>query len=356
MTAPLRVSLVADTEGWGGAETWLVHHLRRASAHHVLTSVVCAEEVVDGFRPWVPEERLVAVPLARHGEKAPATLAALEEQAPDVVLVNLVDPASNAATLDAALTVAPTAGVLHLVGDLGPEPAALAARYADLAVLLTPSQEGVELVRTRLAEPRGGIVVTCNGVDLPPDPCGPAGHHPPRIGGFGRLARQKGYDVLLDAVRLLVDRGVDLEVVLGGAGREEAALRRSATGLPVSFTGWVPDARAFLAGLDLFCLPSRHEAMPLALLEAMAEGLPCVATDVGDVGSRLGDAVALVPPEDPRALADAVQGLLEDGSRAGALGRSARARVQRGHDAAAMAAATFSLLRGVVAQAAATFS
>ncbi len=349
---PLRVSFVADTEGWGGAETWLAHHVRRAADHGVLASVVAAEEVADRFRAWVPGERTAAVPLARHREKALDTRAALEAQAPDVVLVNLVDPASNAATIDAALTVAPTAAALHLTGDLGPDPAGLAALYADLAVLLTPSQEGLDLVRTRLAEPRGGVVLTCNGVDVPADPHGPAGRVPPRVGGFGRLTRQKGYDVLLDAVRLLVDRGVALEVVLGGAGREDASLRAAASGLPVSFTGWVPDGRAFLAGLDVFCLPSRHEALPLALLEAMAEGLPCVATDVGDVAARLAGAVELVPPEDPRALADALERLLADGERARVLAREARGRVSSGHDAGATAAATFALLRGVAGQAA----
>ena len=351
---PLRVSFVVDSEGWGGAEIWLVQHLRRAATHGVAASVVCAEEVVDRLRPEVPPGRLTAVPLVRHREKAPATRAALEEQAPDLVLVNLVDPASNAAALDAALTVAPTAAVLHLVGDLGPDPAALAARYADLAVFLTPSEEGAALVRsvlggTGFAVPRGGIVVTCNGVDVPVDPQGPAGHRPVRVGGFGRLTRQKGYDVLLDAVRVLIDREVELEVVLGGAGREEAALKRAATGLPVTFTGWVSDPRVFFAGLDVFCLPSRTEALPLALLEAMAEGLPCVATDVGDVVTRLGGAVEVVPVEDAVALADALQGLLEDGPRAAALGRAARARVVAGHDAATMVAGTFAALHRAVA-------
>ena len=349
--APLRVSLVADTEGWGGAEAWLLHHLRRAAAHGVLASVVCAEEVGDRFRPWLALDRLATVPLARHAEKAAETQAALEGQAPDVVLVNLVDPASNAATLDAALTVAPTAAVLHLPGDLGPEPAALAARYADLAVLLTPSAEGVDLVRTRLSEPRGGVVVTRNGVDVPADPHGPAARQPLRVGGFGRLTAQKGYDVLLDAVRLLVDRGVELDVVLGGAGREEAALRDAAADLPVTFTGWVCDPREFLAGLDVFCLPSRREALPLALLEAMAEGLPCVATAVGDIGSRLGDVVELVPVADPAALADGLQRLLEDRTRAADLGRAARHRVVTHHDAEAMVAATYAVLREVAVQA-----
>ena len=347
--APLRVSFIVDSEGWGGAEVWLVHHLRRAAEHGVCASVVCAEEVADRLRPVVGAGRLAAVPLVRHAAEAAAARAALEEQAPDVVLVNLVDPASNAAALDAALPVAPTAAVLHLVGSLGPDPAALAARYADLAVCLTTSQEAADFVRSRLAVPRGGTTVNVNGVDVPSDPQGPAGHRPPRLGAFGRLTAQKGYDVLLDAVRLLVDRGVELELVLGGAGREEAALRDAAAGLPVRFTGWVDDHRSFLAGVDVFCLSSRSEALPLALLEAMAEGLPCVSTDVGDVTRCLSGAVEVVPVDDARAMAHALQQVLEDRDRAARLGQEARRRVVAGHDAAAMVARTYEVLRRVSA-------
>lgn len=347
---PLRVSFVVDSEGWGGAEVWLVHHLRRAAEHAIAASVVCAEEAGDRLRPYVAEGRLTTVPLARHLEEAPATRAALEDQSPDVVLVNLVDPASNRATVDAALQVAPTVAVLHLVGDLGTEPDTLAACYARLAVGITTSEEAADLVRTRLAEPRGGVVVSCNGVDVPADPQGPAGNRPPRLGAFGRLTHQKGYDVLIAAVRLLVDRGVECDLVLGGAGREEPALRVAAAGLPVTFSGWVSDPRQFLAGVDVFCLSSRTEALPLALLEAMAEGLPCVSTDVGDVIARLGGAVEVVPVEDAPAIADAVQRLLADPDRAAALGRAARERVVAGHDAASMVAATYAVLHGVARQ------
>jgi hypothetical protein len=63
---PLRVSFVADTENWGGAEVWLVHHLRRARFHDVEPSLVCSEPVADRFRPWLPAHRLAVVPLARH--------------------------------------------------------------------------------------------------------------------------------------------------------------------------------------------------------------------------------------------------------------------------------------------------
>ena len=115
----------------------------------------------------------------------------------------------------------------------------------------------------------------------------------------------------------------------------------------MTFTGWVADPRAFLAGVDVFVLSSRSEALPLAMLEAMAEGLPCVSTDVGDVTARLGGAVEVVPVEDAPALADAVQGLLADPDRAAALGRAARERVVASHDAASMVAATYAVLRQV---------
>src|SRR3954452_21090190 len=347
----LRVSFVADTEAWGGAETWLVHPLRRARRHDVEPSVVCAEPVADRFRPWLPAGSLGVVPLARHAVQAPATAAALAAQEPDVVLVNLVDPGSNAATMAAALAVAPTAAMLHLPGATGEgrERDSLAHLYGDLAILLTPSEAGARQVRAELTEPSGGVLVTCNGVDIPDRPHGPAGHRPPRIGVHARLTRQKGIDVLLGAVRAMVDDGRRLEVCIGGRGRDEAALQAAAAGLPVTFVGWVAEPRRFLGGVDVFCLPSRHEGLPLALLEAMAEGLPCVATDVGDVRVRVGSAVDLVPPEEPLALALALSRLLEDRDRRSRLALAARECAEARFDAADMAARTYGVLRSVLA-------
>jgi glycosyltransferase involved in cell wall biosynthesis len=345
----LRVSFVADTDGWGGAEVWLLHHLRRARAHGVDASVVCAEPVADRFRPFVPEDRLAVVPLARHVREAPETAAALRRQAPDVVHVNLVDPASNAASLVAALGTAPATATLHLPGETGQgaQRAALAALYGELSVLLTPCAAGADQVRTELAEPRNGVVVTVNGVDIPAWPHGPRRRDgvPTRIGVHARLTRQKGLDVLVEAVRLMVDDGVSLELGIGGRGREEEALRTAASGLPVTFRGWVGEPRRFLAGLDVFCLPSRAEALPLALLEAMADGLPCVATDVGDVRRRVGGAVDVVPPEDPRALATALTALARDPARRVRRGARARAWAEQRLDAADMVATTYGLLR-----------
>jgi glycosyltransferase involved in cell wall biosynthesis len=310
---------------------------------------VASAPIAERFRAWLPGGRVCAVPLARFADRAPETSRAVAASAPDVAHVNLVDPGSNAAVLASATALAPTVATLHLAGDwtAGPGRDRLAALYRSLDLLLTPAHDAAHEVAAARAAPRLGVVVQQNGVDLPADPHGPAGAHPARIGVHCRLTRQKGVDVLVEATRLLVTRGVPVEVVVAGSGRDEPELRRLAAGLPVSFAGWATEPRAFLAGLDVFCLPSRREAMPLALLEALAEALPCVATDVGDVAAVVGGVVAIVPPEDPDALADALAALVADPEHAAALGRRGRRFAEQHLDATAMAARTFGLLRRV---------
>jgi hypothetical protein len=130
----------------------------------------------------------------------------------------------------------------------------------------------------------------------------------PRIGAMGRLVHQKGFDVLLAALpRVLAERAV--EVVLVGDGELQAALERQALGLPVSLPGALtqPEQVAdFLRDLDVFVMPSRYEGLPNAVLEALACGVPVVATDVPGMREATGLAARLVPPEDPDALAGAL--------------------------------------------------
>ena len=344
-----RVSLVCDSENWGGAEVYLTHLLRRAGDQGWTASLVCAGPLAARFGPLLPPDRIAVVPLARHSAAAPAVRAALAAQRPDAVLVNLVDPGSNAAAVAAALEVAPTVGVLHLPGDAGAgeERAHLAGIYGAMAAVLTPAAGARDQLVADLRVPADRVHVVPNGVDVPADPSGPAGNAVPRVGALGRLTAQKGFDVLLDAVRALTDGGVPVEVVVGGEGRDGEQLRARAAGLPVTFRGFVDDVRGFLAGLDVFCLSSRHEALPLVLLEAMSEGLPCVATDVGDVRAGVGDDVLVVPPEDPRALAAALRRLLEDPALRSDLGARARRRAERSFDADLTADRVFAVLDGV---------
>jgi glycosyltransferase involved in cell wall biosynthesis len=341
-----RVTVVADSDAWGGAEVYLTHLLREAPQCGWSASLVCAEPVAAGFRGTVPAERVTVVPLARHRDEAPEIRAAVAAQRPDVVLVNLVDPGSNAAAVAAALAVAPTVGVLHLAGDTGRGEGrhTVAALYAGLALVLTPAEEGRAQVVGDLGVPVDRVHVVPNGVPVPASASGPAGRTPPRVGALGRLTAQKGFDVLLRAVARLVTDGVALDVVIGGRGREEQWLRDAAAGLPVTFCGFVTDVPAFLAGLDVFCLSSRREALPLVLLEAMATGLPCVVTDVGDVARAVGEDALVVPPEDEAALAGALAALVADPRRRTLLGARARRRAVREMDAELMARRTFTLL------------
>ncbi|MFQ1001293.1 glycosyltransferase family 4 protein [Modestobacter sp. SSW1-42] len=341
-----RISVVADSDAWGGAEVYLSHLLRHAADSGWTASLVVAEPVADGFARRVPGVPTTVVPLARHRADAPEVRAALAAQRPDAVLVNLVDPGSNASAVTAAQATAPAAGVLHLPGDTGAgdQRRRLADLYTGFGLVLGTCQDARAQVVGELGVPRERTGVVPNGVHVPAVASGPAGHSPPRLGAFGRLTEQKGFDLLLGAVRRLVAEGHELEVVIGGHGRDADRLRALAAGLPVTFTGFVEDAPAFLADVDLFALSSRREALPLTLLEAMAAGLPCVSTAVGDVVGAVGEDVVVVPVGDEAALARAISDLLTDPGRRAEMGARARVRAVREMGSDLMARRTFALL------------
>lgn len=150
--------------------------------------------------------------------------------------------------------------------------------------------------------------------------------------GTARLEPIKGFDLLLEAMALLRDRGETWHLTLAGDGSEGAALRAQAERLGirenVDFVGFMPhdDLRALYGRSRLFVMPSRGEGLPVALLEAMAAGLPYVVSDVdGNAEITVPDAGRLVTPENPAALADAISEMGEPGI-ADAAGTVARAR------------------------------
>ncbi|WP_157215501.1 glycosyltransferase family 4 protein [Flavisphingomonas formosensis] len=149
------------------------------------------------------------------------------------------------------------------------------------------------------------------------------------IGMLSRLHPVKRHQDALAAVALLRARGIDARLAIAGDGPMEARLRTATRGLPhVELAGPATDSAAFFARIDAFLLCSGHEGMPLALIEAMASGLPCVATAVGGVPDLVGpDGALLVPARRPAALADALAGL-HDEERRRTLGEAARRRAQ----------------------------
>ncbi|WP_432546934.1 glycosyltransferase [Kineococcus sp. SYSU DK004] len=235
--------------------------------------------------------------------------AARVTRTPFVVLVQNSLPRAVAAWTPAALR--PLLSAVH--------------RRVDAAVCVSPGL--VEEVR-RAGLPADRIHTAAIGIDVEAtlqrvrDAGGPvrSASGRTRLVAAGRLAEQKGFDVLLDAVARVVAAGRDVELVLVGAGPLREVLQRQVAelglGEHVELAGHVADPQPLLAGADLFVLSSRYEGNgSLVLLEALAHGVPVVATDC-PTGPRYvlrdGEVGDLVPVEDPQALADAVLRHLDD--------------------------------------------
>jgi alpha-1,3-rhamnosyl/mannosyltransferase len=124
--------------------------------------------------------------------------------------------------------------------------------------------------------------------------------------------------------------GLELRIA-GPRGWGEADLERAIVGAThrdrIRRMGWVEDVRALLAGAAVFVYPSRYEGFGLPPLEAMALGVPVVATSVGSLPEVLGDAALLVPPGDPDALVAALAQVLGDDALRGRLAAAGRDRV-----------------------------
>ncbi len=165
----------------------------------------------------------------------------------------------------------------------------------------------------------------------------PFAHGRPYVLAIGRHVPQKGFDVLLRALRHLHDRGQTCDLILAGDGAEQAALRSLAAELHlenvVVFPGRVDHAQAMrlFAGCTVFVLPSRHEPFGIVNLEAMAHARPIVASRVGGVPEIIFDDEngLLVPPGDADALATALGRLLADEAWRHRLGQAGRQQATR---------------------------
>ena len=165
----------------------------------------------------------------------------------------------------------------------------------------------------------------------------------PRIGCVARLSSEKGVEHLIEAFVGVRKHFPNAQLAIAGQGPLQGTLEARARALDlngsVEFLGFRSDIAPFLRSLDLFVLPSLTEGIPLALLEAMATGLPVVATAVGGVPEVIEDGVSgvLVPHGNVGALERSVLGLLAAPERCAALGASASARIKSEFSLAQMA-------------------
>lgn len=203
------------------------------------------------------------------------------------------------------------------------------SRYARI---VCNSSDVERAVVARVPSTAGRTAVVPNGI-----PAGGAAIRAPKptydVIAVGNLRDdQKGIDILLRALALIPGRFSRAIVVGDGPARHGLEQLSRELGLTdrVEFRGASRQVPELLAAARLFVLSSRYEGMPNALLEAMAQGLPAVATAVGGVADIMtdGETGVIVPPQDPEALARAIADLLADDERAGRLGQAARAHIQ----------------------------
>jgi glycosyltransferase involved in cell wall biosynthesis len=353
---PIRIHVLIDTLGVGGAEVLLGDLAAAAPLAGVELSVgylkdVDAAHAAVRLRAVGVEPRCVAIPPRLGLEAFRRVRRHLAHVRPDLVHTHLgsADVLGGPAARSLGL---PTVATIHSHApastgrDRAKARLMTAARRASTARVIAVSESARAAYVAAGAAPER-VVVVHNGILGRAEPGAGArvraelglGVHDLVAAMVSSLRPEKGHDVALDTVRALLDRFPSLRLVVAGDGPLRPSLERAAASLGdrVVFAGYRPDVMAVLDAADVLVQPSRADAFPTAILEAMAASVPVVASDVGGIGELVRDGVTgtLVagPPSAP-AFADALAALLEDGARRRRLGSAGRERFEQEFTAA----------------------
>jgi glycosyltransferase involved in cell wall biosynthesis len=245
-----------------------------------------------------------------------------------------------------------------------PEALNLEPKLRDAARTVTVSDYNLAHLRRRYVAAADGVVRIYNGIDL-----GRFAYAPPRpqareILAVGRLVEKKGFHILVEAVRLLRAEGRDVACRIVGAGEEAnlaAQIAAAGLGRAVELAGPRPQCEVVrlmreAAVLACPCVVGRdgnRDGLPTVLIEAMALGTPCVATDVTGIPElvRDGEPGLCVPEGDPEALAAALARVLESPALRHRLSRAGRTRIEEDFDLAANAAELHEVFAAAIAAA-----
>ncbi len=343
---PRRVLHLLPSASFGGAEQvllWLLEGLDKERWHSIVLHPHGADRLKDGVTR-LGLRAFVAPGLENEWRQVPSLARAIRRLRPDIVHLHRPWPRLGYPALVAAALARPAS--LMITDHLGPARASwrgrLLRRISESAVdrWVAVSPSAAQALITVLGVPADRLRIVLNGI--PVDRY--AARRRSRRGTRDRLNRrvvviaqlrpQKGHDVVLAAVPLLPH---DVLVMLAGDGplraELETMIRRSSLERRVRMLGFVEDVPALLAAADVVVLPSRYEGLPLVVLEALAAGRPVVATDVPGTRDLLtdGETGLLVPPDDPAALARAIERVLSEPALAGRLVRAGRALVGDQH-------------------------
>jgi glycosyltransferase involved in cell wall biosynthesis len=335
----------------GGVEEVVLGLLRGLDPSEFRVAVAAPRTLLDSFAPDLAGVRVETAAVraeswleAREVRRLATLLRRLQ---PDVVNPHLFRSAVVAAPLARWHGIRAVVETYHgregwrkgpLRGSFLPD--RLVARTLDRVIAVSEAA-GAFLVDGK-GYPAGKIVVIPNGRDL--SIFRPGAHRDavrkelglddavPVVAVVARLEEQKGHRYLLEAWPAVLAEFPDARLLLVGDGSLRPALERQARGLGVAgsviFTGFRADTARLLDATDVLALPSLYEGMPLTPIEAAAMARPVVATAVDGTTEVVVDGVTgrLVPPADPRALADALRNVLRDPDAARVMGQAARAR------------------------------
>ena len=200
---------------------------------------------------------------------------------------------------------------------------------ADAVIVL--SEEWRQWLVSRSFAPKR-LVVMHNAVSVPTQPCSLSSHQDVLF--LGRLDANKSPDVLLRASRDMLEQHSDTKLVFGGDGypeRYEALARELGIADRCEFVGWITgdDKERLFERAGVYCLPSKNEGMPMSVLEAMAHGVPTIATPVGGVPQVIEDGVNgyLMPVDDEGRLSELLCRLMDSQGLRASIGAAARATI-----------------------------
>lgn len=336
----LPIAIFVDRFIPGGTQRQMIELLRRIDRQKFDVHPVCFHD--DG--PWTSRVAELGDPIARfpiHGFKQPATARQLLRfarwcRAHHIAVVHSWDIYSNIFGLPGAALARVPLRIGSRRGLGGPAPVrrlqTLACRAAHRMV--ANSRAAANQLVAQGVPPRH-IDLIPNGIDVSMFPVRDDRPRPRKIVMVARLFPEKRIDVLIAAVPAVLARYPDVEFQIVGEGpcRQQLVDQARNAGVlaQVHLMGHRDDVPAILATSDLFVLSSESEASPNVIIEAMAAGLPVVASRVGGIPELVTDAVTgyLVPPADPNALTSAILDLLDQPGRAKEFGKAGRAHIER---------------------------
>jgi glycosyltransferase involved in cell wall biosynthesis len=363
---PLRIAYVVATTA-GGTGRHVAMLARGCADRGMAVSVFGPPAAREAF----PATGFVPVDIGdrpRPGRDAAAVLRLrrlIASGAPDVVHAHGIRAAAAAALARPRRSGRPDPALVVTVHNAAPPGALSGTVYRALERLAARRADAVLCVSADLAERmrRAGARDVALAVVPTPPAAAPepgavekaradiAADGRPVVLAVGRLAPQKGFDVLVEAISLLRDREPAPLLAIAGNGPLAGPLARQARAVSadVRFLGPRPDVPALLAAADIVVVPSRWEGQPLIVQEALQAGRPLVASRVGGIPALTGqDGALLVPPGDAGHLAAALRSVLDDPELSGRLAASAAARAAAlplPSDAIDAVAAVYSRLR-----------